>query len=70
MRESITLERIKCERCVSRLAEALAPLRGINEARVEIGTSSVIVDYEDATTDELNQAIKKAGFTVISRTPA
>jgi copper chaperone CopZ len=70
MRESITLEKIRCERCVSRLAEALAPLSGINDARVELGTSSVIVDYDEAQAAELDAALGKAGFTIMSRRPA
>lgn len=67
MYESIQLQQIRCERCVSRLAEHLAPLKGIDEARVEMGTSSVIVRYDDAAREPLDAALVAAGFTIVGR---
>lgn len=67
MRESIHVQQIRCERCVTRMAQALAPLKGLNEARVEIGTSSVIVDYDEALRPELDAALTGAGFDIVSR---
>ena len=67
MRESIQLHEIRCERCVNRLATALAPIKGLTEARVEMGTSSIIVDYAEGSQPEVNEAIKKAGFAVLDR---
>lgn len=49
------------------MAQALAPLKGLNEARVEIGTSSVIVDYDDALRPEIDAALRGAGFDIVSR---
>jgi copper chaperone CopZ len=68
MRESIQVQQIRCERCVNRMAQALAPLKGLHEARVEMGTSSVIVAYEDALREQLDAAITGAGFTIVERT--
>jgi len=67
MRESIQLHEIRCERCVNRLATALAPIKGLVEARVEMGTSSIIVEYDEGSQPEVDAAIKKAGFAVLDR---
>lgn len=69
MRESIQVEQIRCERCVTRLATELSPVSGVNEARVELGTSSIMIDYDDAQQPEIDAAIKRAGFTIVQRTP-
>lgn len=71
MRENLLLETIHCESCVHRLAAALAPLQGLNEARIELASSSVVVDYDDdAMRATLDAAIEGAGFTIAERTPA
>ncbi len=67
MRERITLEQIRCERCVSRLAEHLGPLKGLNDARIEIGSSSIVVDYGDEQREALDKAIYDANFKVTER---
>jgi copper chaperone CopZ len=67
MRERIQIEQIRCERCVSRLAGALAPLKGINDARIEMGTSSVVIDYDDAQRGTLDAAIEGANFRIVER---
>lgn len=68
MRESIQLDQIRCERCVARLTTELSTVEGLNEARVEMGTSSIIVNYEDDSRDALEAAIKKGGFGIVQRT--
>ncbi len=67
MRERITIDQIRCERCVSRLAEHLAPLKGINDARIEMGSSSIVVDYDDEQRDALDAALAKANFKIVER---
>lgn len=67
MRERIQLDQIRCERCVSRLAEGLAPLRGISDARIEMGTSSVVVEYDDEQRDALDAALVGANFRIVAR---
>ena len=69
MRETIRIEQIKCERCVARLADALAPLKGINEARIEYGNSALVVDYDDEQQAALDAAITGASFRIVERTP-
>lgn len=67
MREAIQIDQIRCERCVSKLANALGPLKGINEARIEMGSSSVIVDYDDELRAKLDEALTGAGFRIVER---
>lgn len=68
MRESIQIQQIRCERCVSKLATALGPLKGLREARIEMGTSSVVVDYEDGLRETIDAALTGAGFQIVERT--
>jgi copper chaperone CopZ len=67
MRERIQIEQIRCERCVARLSEGLAPLKGLNDARIEMGTSSIVVDYDDEQRDALDTAIMGANFKIVQR---
>lgn len=67
MRESLTIQQIRCERCVNKIAQALGVLKGLNEARIEMGTSSVIVDYDDEIAGEVTGALEGAGFVITER---
>jgi len=67
MREKIQLDQIRCERCVARLTTNLAEVDGLNDARVEMGTSSLIIDYDDEQREALDAALKKASFRIIQR---
>jgi len=67
MRERIQIEQIRCERCVARLAESLGPLKGLNDARIEMGTSSIVVDYDDEQRAALDTAITGANFKIVQR---
>lgn len=69
MRARIQIETIRCEKCVAKIAGALAPMKGIHEARVELGTSSLVVDYDEAIRAELDRALESAGFAVLSHEP-
>jgi copper chaperone CopZ len=69
MHETVRIEMIKCERCVAKIADALAPLNGVREARVQLGTSSVILDYEDSWWPQIESALDAAGFVVTDRSP-
>ena len=69
MREKIHLDEIRCERCVDRLTRELSQVEDLSEARVEMGTSSIIVEYDASAADEFATALKKGGFRVIERRP-
>lgn len=67
MRETIQVDQIRCERCITKLAAALAPLKGLTEARVEMGTSSVVVEYDPSMREALDSALTAAGFEIVQR---
>ncbi|MCW2925477.1 MAG: hypothetical protein JWM98_2881 [Thermoleophilia bacterium] len=67
MRERIQIDQIRCERCVARLTEHLAPLRGLHDARIEMGTSSIVVEYDDEQREALDAALHAANFKVVQR---
>lgn len=67
MRERIRVDMIRCERCVKRLTDHLAPIEGLRDARVEMGTSSIIVEYPDGAQDVIDKALYDARFRIIER---
>ncbi len=70
MQETIRLATIPCECKIGKLAAALAPIKGINDIRVQVGTQSLICDYDDAARDALYAAIAASGFVVDTEAPA
>ncbi len=67
MRESLELDQLRCTSSTARLAQALAPVKGIHDARVQIGHSSLLVEYDDDARGRLDAALDAAGFTIVSR---
>ena len=67
MREAIELHTLRCENQVTKLARALAPIKGLNEARVEFGNSVIVVDYDDEARERVETALTNAGFGIGER---
>ena len=61
--ETIQVSGIRCERCVSRLTEALRDQAGLESARANL-LGQVMLEWDDAQTsrDELVTALARAGF--------
>lgn len=66
MRARITIESIRCETSVLKVADALGPMKGINEARIEMGHSAVVIDFEDGMREKIEGALRGAGFDILS----
>jgi copper chaperone CopZ len=69
MREALTVEQIRCEKCVAKLAAALAPIKGLHDARIEIGRSVVVVEHDDdeALRTRIATVIEDAGYVIVER---
>ncbi len=67
MQEYLSIDSITCESCVRKITDAIAPLKGINSASVELGTSRLKIDYDEAAWDEISSAIEDAGFDITAR---
>ena len=48
--------------CVGRVKQALSALAGISEANVEVGSASVKFDETKLSKQDIEAAIKKAGY--------
>jgi cation transport ATPase len=61
--ETIQVNGIRCERCVTRLAEALRGQAGLEAARANL-LGQVMLEWDEAQTsrDELVTALARAGF--------
>jgi copper chaperone CopZ len=65
--ETLQLSGIRCERCVNRLAGALAGLDGLEAANANLmGQVSLAWDDERTTREELLEAMAQAGFREIA----
>jgi copper chaperone CopZ len=61
--ETIQVSGIRCERCVNRLATALAGLDGLEQANANLmGQVMLAWDDEKASRDDLLAAMASAGF--------
>jgi hypothetical protein len=67
MQETLQLDRLKCAGRALKLTRTLAPVKGLNAARVKIGFRSVVVDYDDAVRGDLDAALAAGGFGVVQR---
>jgi cation transport ATPase len=69
MRERLDIDTIRCESQIHKLANALAPVKGLNEVRVEFGASALVVDYDETAKSAMESAINSAGLKVAAREP-
>ena len=60
----IKIEGMSCMHCVGRVKQALSALAGISEANVEVGSASVKFDEAKLSRQDIETAIKKAGYKV------
>lgn len=60
----ISIEGMSCQHCVMRVKKAIAGLKGINKADVQIGQAKVKFDESLTGKKEIEEAIVKAGYKV------
>lgn len=60
----VKIEGMSCMHCVGRVKQALSGLTGVAEANIEIGSASVKFDETKLEKEEIETAIKKAGYKV------
>lgn len=64
--ETIAVPEIHCDHCRTSIEGALAPLDGVERARVDIDARNVTVDYDSAVVDRdaFVRAIEDQGYEV------
>jgi copper chaperone CopZ len=61
--ETLTVDGVRCERCVGRLAAALRAHDGLEAANANlVGDVTLTWDDEQTSRDELVSALSRAGF--------
>ncbi|MFA4829087.1 MAG: cation transporter [Thermodesulfovibrionales bacterium] len=58
----IKIEGMSCMHCVGRVKQAIMGLAGVSEANVEVGSASVKFDEAKLSRQDIETAIKKAGY--------
>lgn len=63
--ETINIEGMSCNHCVSSVSKALSATEGVNVKNVEIGKAEVTYDPDRVTHEQLVTAIEDIGFEVV-----
>jgi copper ion binding protein len=61
----IKIEGMSCQHCVIRVRKAVDELPGVSRSNVNIGTAWIEYDESKVKEADLEQAIEKAGYTVV-----
>ena len=62
--ETLNIEGMSCNHCVSSVTNALSAAKGVKVDSVEIGKASVTYDTTQVTHEELVAAVEEIGFSV------
>lgn len=63
--ETIKIEGMSCNHCVSSVNKALSATEGVEVKNVEIGKAEIAYDADKVTHDQLVEAIEDIGFEVV-----
>jgi copper chaperone len=59
------IEGMSCQHCVMRVRKALDELPGVSRSDVNVGTARVEYDESKMKPADLENAVEKAGYTVV-----
>ena len=66
MEAKIKIDGMMCMHCVAHVEEALRSVEGVTEAKADLAKNTAFVEYEaPATLEQLEEAVAKAGYTVV-----
>lgn len=63
---NVKIEGMSCMHCVGRVKLALHELVGVSDANVEVGSATVKFDESKLSVQDIEAAIKKAGYKILS----
>lgn len=61
---SVSIGGMSCQHCVMRVKKAIDALKGVKSSQVDIGVARVAYDDGETSPEEIEGAVKKAGYTV------
>ena len=62
----LTINGMSCQHCVMALTKALGGIQDLKVVEVQIGKAKVEFDPGDVTNEQLQKAVDKAGFELVS----
>lgn len=62
----LKIEGMSCGHCIMAVRKELGKLAGVEVDDVQIGSAKVRLDETNVALDQLNQAVSKAGYRVVS----
>ncbi|KAA3616810.1 MAG: copper chaperone [Calditrichaeota bacterium] len=65
--KNLKIEGMSCQHCVMSLTKELSNLQELTIKEVNIGTALVEYETDQVSSNELNEAVEAAGFTLISK---
>jgi copper ion binding protein len=65
--QTLKIEGMTCNHCVTRVEKALKALIGVTDARVDLQKGEAVVTYDDTkvTPEKLSFAVVEAGYRVV-----
>jgi Cu+-exporting ATPase len=61
----IRIEGMSCEHCAARVQKALAALKGVREATVELEAGSAVITGDGIDADAVVAAVDEAGYSAM-----
>src|SRR6056297_3731014 len=71
MKKSLQIEGMHCAGCANSVESALAEVKGVKSASVNLATEKALVEFENGSIDEqsLRKAVQDAGYDVKEESP-
>ncbi len=63
---TIKIDGMSCQHCVMSVKQAVEAIDGVTSAEVTVGAAVVTFDESKVNKDAIEQAVQKAGYTVVS----
>ena len=56
---------MSCQHCVMRVKKAVEELGGVSKSEVNVGSAHVVYDDSKVKKEDIEAAVRKAGYTVV-----
>jgi len=62
---TLKIEGMSCQHCVMRVKKAVEELGGVSKSEVDVGSAHVVYDDSKVKKEDIEAAVRKAGYTVV-----
>lgn len=64
MKTKLTVKGMHCKSCETLIKDTLLEIKGVRSATADNKKGEVIVDHDNANTDDIKKAVQKLGYKV------